>query len=433
MDRVIEGRGPVRGTVSVPGDKSVSHRAAILGAVARGRSVIRGLSSSRDVASTVEAVRTLGVRLCGEGNALVVDGGGISGFEALDAGGPYRIDCGNSGTTARLLAGLLSGAGIRAALTGDESLSGRPMGRVVDPLVGFGARVESRGGRLPVELGGVKPGAFRYRLPVASAQVKSALLCCALFLEGTCTVIEPERTRDHTERMLALMGCPIDVREADPKGREIAIEGRGELRPLDLSVPGDISSAAFLVAAALVAPRSEVRVRNVLLNETRSKILDVFRAMGGDIEVKVREESPEPVGDVRARSSRLRGTALGGADIPLVIDEIPALAAAAFFAEGETIVSGAEELRVKESDRVKGIVDIIRAFGGEVEELADGFVMRGRQRARPAEAESRGDHRLAMAASVVALNTEGRSLVRDAGCVDISFPGFFEELERLRR
>jgi 3-phosphoshikimate 1-carboxyvinyltransferase len=431
MDRAVEGRRSVRGSVSVPGDKSVSHRALMLGSVARGRSLIRGLSDAEDVLSTERAVKTLGVRLHRKDGVTVVEGAGIDGFEALGGGGPFRIDCGNSGTTARLLAGLLSGAGIPAELTGDESLSRRPMRRVVDPLVRFGARIETREGRMPLELKGVRPGVFRYVLPVASAQVKSALLCCALFLEGTSTVTEPERTRDHTERMLRLMGCPVEVRAAAPKGREIAIAGRTELLPLDFTVPGDISSAVFFIAAALLAPRSEVRVKNVLLNETRSRILDVFRAMGGEIEVQAMGGLPEPVGEVRARSSRLKGVSVGGADIPLLIDEIPALAAAAFFAEGKTVVSGAQELRVKESDRVRGIVEMVKAFGGEVEELPDGFVLQGSAKAHPAEVESRGDHRLAMAASIIALNAEGRSLIRNAGCVDISFPGFFEELERI--
>jgi 3-phosphoshikimate 1-carboxyvinyltransferase len=230
--------------------------------------------------------------------------------------------------------------------------------------------------------------------------------------------------------MLRSMGCPLEERPAAPKGREISLAGRTGLAPLDLVVPGDISSAVFFLAAALVTPRSEVRVKNVLLNETRSRILDVFKAMGGDIEVRRRGGLVEPVGDVTARSSRLRGVSVGGADIPLVIDEIPALAAAAFFAEGETVVSGAKELRVKESDRLKGIVEMVRAFGGGAEELPDGFVLRGGAKAHPAEAHSRGDHRLAMAASIVALNAEGKSVIRDAGCVDISFPGFFEELEK---
>jgi 3-phosphoshikimate 1-carboxyvinyltransferase len=430
MDRIVEGRKSVRGTVTVPGDKSISHRAVMFGSLARGRSFIRGLSSARDVQSTAEAMRAVGVPLRQGTDVTVVEGLGIEGFESLGKGEPVPIDCGNSGTTARLLVGLLSGAGVRATLTGDASLLRRPMKRVVEPLVRFGARIESREGRLPVELLGVKPGVFRYVLPVASAQVKSALLCCALFLEGTSTVTEPRRSRDHTERMLRLMGCPIEEREIAVKGREITLTGRAELGPLDYTVPGDISSAVFFIAAALVTARSEVCVKNVLLNETRSRILDVFRGMGGEIEVRVKGELPEPVGDVLVRSSRLKGVSVGGADIPLLIDEIPALAAAAFFAEGETVVRGAEELRVKESDRVRGIVEMVKAFGGEVDELPDGFVLQGKQKALPAAVDSHEDHRLAMAASVIALNAEGESLIRNAQCVDISFPGFFEELEK---
>jgi 3-phosphoshikimate 1-carboxyvinyltransferase len=455
MEVVVSGRRSLKGEIHVPGDKSISHRAVILGSIAAGTSRIRGLSSARDVESSVSAMKTLGVGIACDAGGAVVEGRGIEGFEHLGRKGPFAVDCGNSGTTARLLAGVLSGAGIRAVLTGDASLSRRPMKRVVEPLVAFGARIGSRDGLLPVETLGGKLEPFDYIIPVSSAQLKSALLCAALFVDGVSVITERERTRDHTERMLRLMGGAVEEEEYHPaagtdlpqggpggsppfsggpsRGRVFRVTGRRELSPIDFAVPGDISSAVFFVAAALVSPNSELVVRNVLLNPTRSRILDLFREMGGDIDVNAREGSPEPAGDVVVRGSPLRGAKVGRSQIPLLIDEIPALAAAAFFAEGETEVRDAGELRVKESDRIRGIVEMVRGFGGEIEELPDGFVIRGSgplAKPRPAVIESREDHRLAMAASILAINAEGSSIIRDAQCVDISFPGYFELLAR---
>lgn len=434
MDAVVSGRRSLKGEITVPGDKSISHRAVILGSIAAGTSRIRGLSSARDVQSSVSAMKTLGIGIAFDAGGAVVEGRGIEGFQHLGRRGPFAIDCGNSGTTARLLAGVLSGAGIRAVLTGDPSLSRRPMKRVVEPLVAFGARIGSRDGLLPVETLGGKLEPFDYLIPVSSAQLKSALLCAALFVDGVSVIAERERTRDHTERMLRLMGGAIEEEDYHTAtGRVVRVTGRRELSPIDYAVPGDISSAVFFVAAALVSPFSELVVRNVLLNPTRARILDLLREMGGDIEVTAREGSPEPAGDVVVRGSALKGAKVGGKDIPLLIDEIPALAAAAFFAEGETVVRDAGELRMKESDRIRGIVEMVRGFGGEIEELPDGFVIRGRgplAAPRPAVIESYGDHRLAMAASILAINAEGRSIIRDAQCVDISFPGFFELLAK---
>jgi 3-phosphoshikimate 1-carboxyvinyltransferase len=429
MEAVIEGRRTLRGTVRVPGDKSISHRAVMLGCIASGRSSIVGLSTARDVAATIGAFRLMGIPIESEGDETVIEGMGIAGFrERVDTGRELpEIDCGNSGTTARLLTGLLSGAGKQAVLTGDESLRARPMLRVIDPLNEHGADIGAAGGRLPLELTGGRVRPLRYRIPVASAQVKSALILAALFLDGSSIIVEPVPTRDHTERMLLHMDGAITTRQTG-SGREIRITGGSELTPLRLQVPADLSSAVFFIAAALVTPGSSVTLENVLLNPTRARILDVLRRMGARIEVRMGVDSPEPMGNITVHHSKLRGTRVGGDEIPLIIDEIPALAACALFARGETVVYGAAELRVKESDRIGSIVGMVRAFGGRIEETGDGFRVYGRAGMKPAVVDSHGDHRMAMACSVAALAIGGRSVIRDAECVDISFPGYFEEL-----
>jgi 3-phosphoshikimate 1-carboxyvinyltransferase len=304
------------------------------------------------------------------------------------------------------------------------------MGRVVDPLEKIGVRLTSNNGYLPVEILGGAPAPFDYTLPVASAQVKTAFILAALFIAGSSLITETIQTRDHTERMLVLMDGDIRTRTT-LQGKSIIITGRRELSPLNLRVPGDISSAVFFIAAALVSPFSDVMIRNVLLNPTRSHIIEVFRRMGGDIQVEGMDEFPEPCGHIRVRSSSLRGTSVGGVEIPFLIDEIPALAAAACFARGKTEIRGASELRVKESDRIAGVADMVRRFGGKVEELEDGLVVDGSMRPDQAEIESFGDHRLAMAASIIAMNAQGKTVIKGAQCVDISFPGYFDLLDRL--
>jgi 3-phosphoshikimate 1-carboxyvinyltransferase len=424
MDSVVEGRARLHGTLNVPGDKSISHRAVMLGCLASGESRIRGLSPGLDVGSTIEAFRCMGLSLDRTASEMRIAGTGIRGFMELKRPEDLEIDCGNSGTTARLLIGLLSGAGRRAVLRGDSSLSCRPMMRVVSPLNEHGADIKTSEGHLPVELGGGRLLPLNYHVPVPSAQVKSALMLAALFLDGRSRIIETAHTRDHTERMLLHMDGKITLRQL-PSGREIAITGLRELTPLDLTVPGDLSSAVFFIAAALVTPGSLLTLRNVLLNPTRAHILEVFRRMGGRIETELKTEFPEPAGDVRVRFSKLSGIRVGAGEVPLIIDEIPALAACALFARGDTVVSGAGELRIKESDRIRGIARMIRAFGGHIEESEEGFTVGGRVPTSAAEVDPAGDHRIAMAASVIALATKGRSIIRDSRCVDISFPGFF--------
>jgi 3-phosphoshikimate 1-carboxyvinyltransferase len=428
MDREIEGGKPLRGRLVVPGDKSISHRAVLLGSIAQGVSSIGALSSAVDVKRTVSAMQTAGIPIREEGGKTVIEGKGITGFERMRRSEPLVIDCGNSGTTARLCAGLFGGAGFPARLSGDSSLMKRPMNRVVEPLSGIGVRITSRDGYLPVEIQGGHPAPFDYTVPVASAQVKTAFLLAALFIAGSSTVTEPVQTRDHTERMLVLMDADVRMRST-LQGNSIMVNGRRELSPLLIDVPGDISSAVFFIAAALVSRSSELVIRNVLLNPTRSLIIELFRRMGGDIRVEAAGDFPEPYGHVHVRSSSLRGVSVGGIEIPLLIDEIPALAAAACFAKGKTVIRGAAELRVKESDRIAGVADMIRRFGGKVEELDDGLVITGGARLAGARIACFGDHRLAMAAAAMGVNIRGTTVIEGAESVDISFPGFFDLLD----
>ena len=428
MDKFIEGKRSIKGCIEVPGDKSISHRAVILGGIAHGINNIAGLSTSQDVKSTIEAMRKIGIPIYEKYGKTVIEGNGVTGFEQKKKHAPVELYCRNSGTTARLLTGLLSGACFPARLTGDSSLMKRPMNRVVEPLGEIGARVTSNDGYLPVDISEGTLVPFEYRVPVASAQVKTALIFAALFIGGTSIVTESKETRDHTERMLVLMDGDIKNKHLI-QGKSIIISGRKELTPLDITIPGDISSAVFFIASALVSPSSEIILQNVLLNRTRAHILEVFKRMGGDIKVELRRDFPEPLGNIRVKSSCLKGTTVGGVEIPLIIDEIPALASAACFAKGDTVVRGASELRVKESDRIKGIVDMVRGFGGKIEELEDGFIISGKKHPVPAQIESQGDHRLAMAASIIALNVKGKTTIKNAHCVDISFPGYFDVLE----
>ncbi len=429
MVRDVEGRKRISGVVTVPGDKSISHRAVMLASIASGTSTLAGLSQAQDVRSTIDAIRTLEVPVYNKNGKVLIEGRGLHGFEKQRRSAPLRIDCGNSGTTARLLMGLLSGAGVPARLTGDQSLSRRPMDRVVRPLREIGARISADNGHLPVEIGLSRLVPFEYKVPVASAQVKSAFILAALFIQGRSVITEFSDTRDHTERMLILMNGDLKKRSFVHE-KQIIVSGRRELTPLDITIPGDLSSAVFFIALALTLPGSEIVVEKVLLNHTRAHVLDVFGRMGGNIEVKVDDELPEPMGSVRVKSSRLKGTTIGGVEIPLIIDEIPTIAAAACFARGETVVRGASELRVKESDRIRSIVDMVRAFGGDISEREDGFLITGSKKLSAARVPCSCDHRIAMAASVIAANIRGRSQIEDAECVNVSYPSYFDVFEQ---
>ena len=412
------------GSVRMPGDKSISHRYAILAAIAEGPSEIHGFSASADCRSTLECLKQLGVKIECQEHTVVVQGAGLSGLRVPAA----SLDAGNSGTTMRMLAGILAGQPFRSVLTGDASLSRRPMKRVIDPLTRMGARIQSAEGGLPpleIEGGTLKP--IRYELPVPSAQVKSAVLLAGLFAEGETEVIEPVATRDHTEIALEQMGADISRR-----GRTIAVRGYARLEGRKLYVPGDISSAAFFLVAALLVPASNLVIENVGLNPTRTAILDLLAPMGGRVRVlNVEMVNGELLGNLHVEASKLQGGEIPPEAVPGLIDELPVLAVLGTQTEQGLAFHGAAELRVKESDRIAVVAENLRRMGAEVEEFPDGLRVAGQQKLRGAEIEARGDHRIAMAFTVAGLIAEDPTIIRDSACVDVSFPDFFETLARV--
>jgi 3-phosphoshikimate 1-carboxyvinyltransferase len=426
--------GPLHGRVTVPGDKSISHRALIFSAIADGRSEIDGLLEGEDVLATAAALRAMGAGIeRREDGRWVVDGVGIRGLG--QPGEP--LDMGNSGTSTRLLMGLIAGHPITAMFTGDASLSRRPMARVIDPLRRMGATIEATDGRLPLELTGcAKPVAIEYRLPVASAQVKSAVLLAGLNAEGITQVLEPEPTRDHSERMLAGFGADLSVEERDGV-RVISLTGGGTLRPQRMAVPGDPSSAAFLVVAALVVPGSDIVVGNVGLNPTRTGLFTLLRAMGGSIEeLDPRTVGGEPVADLRVRHSVLSGIEVPTAIVPSMVDEFPIFFVAAALANGRTIANGLGELRVKESDRLALMARGLATLGVAVEERPDGITITGRNGvpfAPPAVPviAAELDHRIAMSFAVAGLASTAGVAIDDMAPVATSFPAFLPTLAAL--
>lgn len=412
-------RSRLQGALRLPGDKSLSHRLALLAAVADGTSCFEGFSSAADCASTLDCLRALGVAVERDGARVRVVG---RGFDALRA--PAQpLDCGNSGSTLRMLAGLLAGRPFAATLTGDASLRHRPMERVAAPLRVMGARVESSDGRPPLTIHGGPLCGGEHTLPVASAQVKTAVLLAGLQAAGTTLVREPAASRDHTERLLPAFGVPV-TRD----GLAAAVSGGARLQPFDWTVPGDVSSAAFLVVAALTLPEAHVRLEGVLLNPQRTAFLDVLRAMGAQIDSGLDTTRPEPVGWIEARSSRLHGVSVEPTLVPALIDEVPALAVAAAAAEGEFTLAGAAELRVKESDRLAALAEGLGRMGATVEERPDGLRVLGGRPLNGARVRSHGDHRIAMALAVAGLRAKGETTIEAAECVAVSFPGFFDVL-----
>ncbi len=427
-------RGPLRGTIRVPGDKSISHRAIMLGALAVGETRVTGLLEGEDVLATAAAMRAMGasVERTGEG-AWSVHGVGVGAL--LQPREP--LDMGNSGTSTRLLMGLVASHPIEARFVGDASLSQRPMGRVIEPLSQMGAAFEaSEGGRLPLAVRGASPAVpIQYRLPVASAQVKSAVLLAGLNTPGITTVIEPVPTRDHSERMLRGFGAQIDI-DSEPLGaRVIHVRGEVELTPQSIEVPGDPSSAAFFLVAALIVPGSELTIENVGLNPTRAGLVEVLRRMGGSIEeVNHREVGGEPVADLVVRHSALRGIEVDPALAPSMIDEFPILFVAAAFAEGRTVTSGLEELRVKESDRIATMAAALTAAGARVTETADGLTIEG-SGGEPLEGggpvATHLDHRIAMGMAIAGLASRAGVEVDDTRPIATSFPQFEALLDGL--
>lgn len=426
MDFRVRPGGQITGHCRVPGDKSISHRAVMLAALAEGESRFMGFLAGADTLATAAAFRAMGVRIDGPHDGEVtVQGVGLHGLRAPS--GP--LDMGNAGTGMRLLAGLLAGQRFGVTLIGDESLSRRPMRRVIAPLRQMGADIGAAEGDTPPLM--LRPTAqlrgIDYVLPMASAQVKSCLLLAGLYAQGRTCVTEPAPTRDHTERMLAAFGRPLQR-----DGARVCIDGGDTpLRATSFAIPGDISSAAFPLVAALIAGQGELLIENVGINPTRTGILDILRAMGGDIDLlNVREAGTEPVADIRVRASGLRGIAVPTELVPLAIDEFPAIAVAAACAQGETLITGAEELRVKESDRIAAIANGLTALGVVVETLPDGLRIQG-GRLRGGVVESHGDHRIAMAFSLAALRADAPVQILDCVNVGTSFPGYVELMRGL--
>lgn len=411
------------GEITPPGDKSVSHRAVILGSLARGKTRASGFLASRDTLATANAFRSMGVSVDVGAGEVEIEGKGLFGLKAPRE----TIDAENSGTTARLLAGLLSAQSFSSTITGDSSLRGRPMSRVTVPLRMMGAAISGEGDTLPLRITGSKLRGIDYGIPVASAQVKSALLLAGLYAAGRTSVTEPERTRDHTERMLRYFGVPVEA-----SGNRVSVSPGAEFSGAELEIPSDISSAAFFIVAALINPGSEIMVRDVGLNPLRTGSLDILREMGADISVENRRERcGEPAGDLVARHRTLRAVRIEGKSVSRAIDELPVISVAACFAEGETVISGAGELRVKETDRISAMTAELSKLGADIRETRDGMVINGTGELRGARCESRGDHRVAMSLAVAATRARGETVIGDAGCVSISFPGFFSLFEAL--
>jgi 3-phosphoshikimate 1-carboxyvinyltransferase len=426
--RIVTSTSPLRGEITVPGDKSISHRSIMLGSLAKGKTVVRGFLHGEDNHSTLRAFRAMGIEIQEEEDGvLAIAGKGLAGLqEPSDV-----LDCGNSGTTIRLMSGLLAGQKFFSVVTGDRYLRKRPMKRVVTPLTQMGARIWGRGGGdlAPLAFQGGELSPIDYTSPIASAQVKSAILLAGLSCDGMTTVREPHLSRDHSERMLSYFGA--DIR---PFAGGVSLVGRPQLEGREVIVPGDISSAAFFIVAALIVPGSELLIRNVGVNPTRSGVLDILRAMGGDIELlDERLVSGEPVADLLVRASSLHGIEIGGAVVPRAIDEFPVISVAAACATGTTIIRDAQELRVKETDRIAAMVAELGKLGAILEATADGMSIHGGASLQGAVVDSSGDHRIAMSCAIAALQT-GRSVtIHDTGCTATSFPNFWELLDRVRQ
>lgn len=415
------------GQVTVPGDKSISHRSVMFGSIAEGVTEIHGFLQGADCLSTISCFSRMGISIENQGDTVLVHGKGLHGLTA-----PTDIlDCGNSGTTTRLISGILSAQNFDVTLTGDESIQKRPMRRIIHPLAEMGARIESVRGNdcAPLHITGSSLHGISYHSPVASAQVKSSILLAGLYAEGETRVTEPYVSRNHSELMLRSFGA--DVRT---EGTTAILTPVRELYGQKLLIPGDISSAAFFIAAALIVPGSEVLIKNVGINPTRDGILRVCRSMNADITLlNQKDGGGEPTADLLVRSSTLKGTVIEGEIIPTLIDELPVIAAMACFAEGNTIIRDAAELKVKESNRIAVMTENLTAMGADVTETEDGMIIRGGKPLHGAVIDSKKDHRIAMTFAVAALAADGKTEILDADCVNISYPGFYGDLERLRR
>ncbi|OES44493.1 3-phosphoshikimate 1-carboxyvinyltransferase [Domibacillus iocasae] len=412
------------GSIEVPGDKSISHRSIMFGALADGKTTIRHFLKGEDCLSTIDCFRKLGVQIDETEEEIIVHGKGWDGLKEPSA----ILDTGNSGTTTRLMLGILAGRPFHSVMIGDESIGKRPMDRVTVPLAAMGADIAGRdNGRFtPLSIRGRKLNTTEYKLPVASAQVKSAVMFAALQADGESVIIEPEATRDHTEKMIEQFGGKIR-REGD----RIIVQGGQTFKGTDVYVPGDISSAAFFMVAAAITPNSEVILENTGLNETRTGIIDVFKQMGADMTVEKTTKSGEEIGTITVKTSQLKGTEISGSIIPRLIDEIPVIALLATQAEGDTIIRDAEELKVKETNRIDTVVDELKKLGADIEATDDGMIIRGKSKLRGGSVSSHGDHRIGMVMAVASLITEGDVVLHDHEAIAVSYPEFFDHLQQL--
>ena len=409
------------GTVRVPGDKSISHRAVMLGSIADGVTEITGFLMGADCLSTIDCFRKMGVDIDVSPEKVIVKGKGLRGLQCPEE----TLYTGNSGTTTRLLCGILAAQDFNTSITGDASIEKRPMGRVTKPLSLMGAQIENE--YCPLHIHGTHLHGIDYKMSVASAQVKTAIILAGLYAEGTTIIRETEKSRDHTELMLGAMGADIKV-----DGLNITVNKTNSLSAVNVNVPGDISSAAFFMVLGLIMPDSCITIENVGINPTRTGIIDVLLDMGADIELKnIRESAGESVADITVRSSTLKGTEIGGDIIPRLIDELPIIAVAAVFANGQTVIKDAQELKVKETNRIRAVVDEFSKCGIDITETDDGMIINGGKDIHRANFKTYGDHRMAMSLTVLAQLADGESILDDSDCARVSYPDFFDDFYRL--
>ena len=415
----------IRGEITVPGDKSISHRSVMFGSIAKGTTEIHNFLEGADCLSTIGCFRRMGIEIENKNGTVIVHGKGMHGLTAPSG----TLDCGNSGTTMRLISGILAPQNFDVTLTGDESIQKRPMKRIIEPLSMMGADIKSIRGNdcAPLKICGMPLAGIHYTSKVASAQVKSAILLAGLYADGLTTVTEPQVSRNHTELMLKFFGAELESKETS-----VTIWPATELFGNRIDVPGDISSSVYFVAAGLILPNSEVLIKNVGINPTRAGLIKVCEAMGADLTLlNENHGNAEPTADLLVRTSSLKACTIEGDIIPTLIDELPTIAMMACFAEGTTVIRDAAELKVKESNRIAIMVENLRAMGADVEETEDGMIIHGGKPLHGAVIDSHKDHRIAMTFAVAALAAEGETEIHDADCVNISYPAFYEELERL--
>ena len=409
------------GQIKVPGDKSISHRAVMLGSLANGVTEISGFLKGADCLSTIDCFRKMGIDIDINGENVTVHGNGLRGLKKPDE----MLYTGNSGTTTRLLCGILAGQNFDTSITGDASIQKRPMGRVVQPLSMMGAKIENE--YCPLYITGTKLHGIDYKMPVASAQVKTAIILAGLYADGETVIHEIEKSRDHTELMLSAMGADLTVDNLD-----ITVKPTNDLTAVNVDVPGDISSAAFFLVLGAIMPNSQITVTNVGINPTRTGIIDVLKDMGADITLEnVHTSAGETVADITVRSSSLKGTTVGGDIIPRLIDELPIIAVAAVFADGQTVIKDAQELKVKETNRIRAIVDEFNKCGIDITETDDGMIINGGKSIHGADFKTYGDHRMAMSLTVLAQLADCESTLDDSDCACVSYPTFFDDFYKL--